>query len=193
MNDPIPDLGLEVPVSLEKPPTAWVGGEHSGERLTAAQRAEIRAQWAAGKSKSKIATELKHSRNTVAAVIDEDGDIGEHLRQTRATRMLVEEEDLRRMRSEVLGDLEEKGKLKPGDLTNAMMVASIAAKDAGVAAPQRVEIAVEHDFSAAAALMNGGEARQPLAFAPIPKTIEAETVLVSDQAPVPVEEKKEAF
>lgn len=165
------ELGLEVPVTLKKP-SAWSGGEHDGTRLTAEQRAQIRSRWAQGCSKLAISKELKHSRNTIAEVIDEDGDIGAHLRETRATRMLVEEEDLRRMRAEVMETLHDKDKLKVGDLNSAMMIGSIAIKDAGGSAPQRIEVSVEHEFHAAAALMTGGT-RQPVSFAPV---MEAEVV-----------------
>lgn len=159
------ELGLNVPVTLPKP-SAWSGGQHSGERLTPVQRAEIRALWSQGFSKKKISEQLKHSRNTIAEVIDEDGEIGAHLRETRATRMLVEEEDLRRQRAEVMETLADGNKLKVGDLNSAMMISSIAIKDAGGSAPQRIEVSVEHEFHAAAALMNGG-AGQAVSFAPV--------------------------
>lgn len=177
MNQETTELGMTVPVNLKKPASAWSGGEHTGERLTPEQRAEIRDLWAAGKSKSKIAKETGHSRNTVASIIDGDPEVGDHLRKTRATRMLVAEEDYRRVRDELMQDLEASGKLKMADLTNAMMVASVAVRDAGGAEPQRLEVSVDHSFKDAAELMNGGATREPLAFAPIPKTIEAELVL----------------
>jgi hypothetical protein len=170
------ELGMSVPVTLKKP-SAWSGGEHDGSRLLPEQRAQIRALWAQGKSKLAISKELQHSRNTIAEVIDEDGAIGAHLRETRATRMLVEEEDLRRLRAEVIEDQSGKGKLKIGDLNSAMMIGSIAIKDAGGSAPQRLEVTVEHEFKAAAELMTGSAARQPVSFAPV---LEAELV------PVPV-------
>lgn len=168
------ELGLTVPVTLKKP-SAWSGGEHDGSRLTGEQRAQIRALWAQGLSKRAISVELKHSRNTIAEVVDEDGEIGAHLRETRATRMLVEEEDLRRMRAEVIEEQADKGKLKIGDLNSAMMIGSIAIKDAGGSAPQRIEVSVEHEFKAAAELMAGSAARQPVSFAPV---MEAEIVPV---------------
>lgn len=168
------ELGMSVPVTLKKP-SAWSGGDHDGSRLTVEQRAQIRALWAQGRSKLAISKELKHSRNTIAEVIDEDGEIGAHLRETRATRMLVEEEDLRRMRAEVMEDLHDKDKLKVGDLNSAMMIGSIAIKDAGGSAPQRIEVSVEHEFHVAAALMTGAATRQPVSFAPV---VEAEIVPV---------------
>ncbi len=171
------ELGLAVPVTLKKP-SAWSGGEHDGSRLTPEHRAQIRALWAQGMSKLKISQELKHSRNTIAEVIDEDGEIGAHLRETRATRMLVEEEDLRRMRAEVIEEQAEKGKLKIGDLNSAMMIGSIAIKDAGGSAPQRIEVSVEHEFKAAAELMAGSASRQPVSFAPV---MEAEIVPVKSE------------
>lgn len=170
------ELGMSVPVTLKKP-SAWSGGEHDGSRLTAEQRASIRALWAQGLSKLAISKQLGHSRNTIAEVIDENGEIGAHLRETRATRMLVEEEDLRRMRAEVIEDLADNKKLKVGDLNSAMMIGSIAIKDAGGSAPQRIEVSVEHEFKAAAELMTGG-ARQPVSFAPV---MEAELVPLTNQ------------
>jgi hypothetical protein len=89
--------------------------------------------------------------------------------------MLVEEEDLRRMRAEVIEDQSDKGKLKIGDLNSAMMIGSIAIKDAGGSAPQRLEVTVEHEFKAAAELMTGSASRQPVSFAPV---LEAELVPV---------------
>lgn len=179
MSEPLTttELGMSVPVTLKKP-SAWSGGEHDGSRLTVEQRASIRALWAQGKSKLAISKELKHSRNTIAEVIDEDGEIGAHLRETRATRMLVEEEDLRRMRAEVMEDLADSKKLKMGDLNSAMMIGSIAIKDAGGSAPQRIEVSVEHEFHVAAALMTGAATRQPVSFAPV---MEAEIVPVTNQ------------
>lgn len=172
------ELGLEVPVSVPKP-SAWSGGGHSGERLTVEQRAQIRALWARGMSKLAISKELKHSRNTIAEVIDENGEIGAHLRETRATRMLVEEEDLRRMRAEVLEDLAEKDKLKVADLNSAMMIGSIAIKDAGGSAPVRVKVEVEHEFKMAAELMAGGTKAKAAPFMPAP-VMEAEVVPVPE-------------
>ena len=170
------ELGMTVPVTLKKP-SAWSGGEHDGSRLTPEQRASIRALWAQGLSKLAISKQLGHSRNTIAEVIDENGEIGAHLRETRATRMLVEEEEFRRQRAEVLEDLEATGKRKMSDLNSALMIASIAIKDAGGSAPQRIEVSVEHEFKAAAELMTGG-ARQPVSFAPV---MEAELVPVTNQ------------
>jgi hypothetical protein len=167
--------GEPLPVTLQKP-KAWSGGEHDGSRLTPEQRAQIRALWGQGLSKLKISQQLHHSRNTIAEVIDEDGQIGAHLRETRATRMLVEEEDLRRMRAEVMEDKAAVGKLSVGDLNSAMMIGSIAIKDAGGSAPQRIEVSVEHEFKAAAELMSGGGMRQPVSFAPAPDFIEAEII-----------------
>ena len=167
--------GEPLPVTLQKP-KAWSGGEHDGSRLTPEQRAQIRALWGQGLSKLKISQQLHHSRNTIAEVIDEDGQIGAHLRETRATRMLVEEEDLRRMRAEVMEDRAAVGKLSVGDLNSAMMIGSIAIKDAGGSAPQRIEVSVEHEFKAAAELMSGGGMRQPVSFAPAPDFIEAEII-----------------
>lgn len=180
MSEKTPDLGMTVPVSLKKT-SAWSGGEHDGSRLTPEQRAKIRALWAHGFSKLAISKELKHSRNTIFEVIDENGEIGAHLRETRATRMLVEEEDLRRMRAEVIEDKADKGKLSVGDLNSAMMIGSIAIKDAGGSAPQRIEVSVEHEFHAAAALMTGG-ARQPVSFAPV---MEAEIVPLTKEEQKP--------
>jgi len=176
------ELGLKVPVTVPKP-SAWSGGEHSGERLTQDQRAQIRDLWTRGYSKLKISKELGHSRNTIAEVIDQDGEIGAHLRETRATRMLVEEEDLRRQRAEVMEDKADAGKLSVGDLNSAMMISSIAIKDAGGSAPQRIEVSVEHEFHAAATLMNGG-ARQPVSFAPVMQAVTAGERLPIAFAPV---------
>lgn len=167
-----PGLGMVVPVNL-KPPSAWSGGEHSGERLLPEQRAQIRALWARGWSKLKIAKELKHSRNSIAAVIDEDGEIGAHLRETRATRMMIEEEDLRRQRAEVIEKKADAGKLSVADLNSAMMIAGIGIKDAGGAAPVRVKIDVEHEFHVAAELMAGTQQQSARPFMP-PPVIEAE-------------------
>jgi hypothetical protein len=176
------ELGIQVPVSVPKP-SAWSGGEHSGERLTQEQRAQIRDLWTRGYSKLKISKELQHSRNTIAEVIDQDGEIGAHLRETRATRMLVEEEDLRRQRAEVMEEKADAGKLSVGDLNSAMMISSIAIKDAGGSAPQRIEVSVEHEFHAAATLMNGG-ARQPVSFAPVMQAVTSGERLPMAFAPV---------
>lgn len=169
------ELGMEVAISLKKP-SAWSGGVHTGERLGAEQRAAIRDLWGRGWSKKKIAEELGHSRNTVAEIIDEDGEVGAHLRETRQTRQLVEEEELRRVRAEVIEQKQEEGKLSVADLNSALLIAGVGIRDAGGSAPQRVEVRVEHEFHAAAALMAGSAqpvARAAASFAPV---IEAEVV-----------------
>lgn len=168
------ELGLEVPVSLPVT-SAWPGGEHDGSRLTLEQRAEIRQLWVEGHSRKKIAEMTKHSRNTVREVIAPTSEVAEHLRSTRASRMLIEEEDMLRLRSELI---EAKGdKVSIGDVNSALMIGGIAIKDAGGAAPLKVEMKIEHEFHMAAGLMAGGIAEQKaVVFAPAPPVLEMEEV-----------------
>ena len=170
-------LPMEVTVSLPKS-DPWPGGEHDGSRLTQAHRAEIRRLWVDGHSRKKIAEMTKHSRNTVREVIAPTPEVAEHLRGTRAARMLIEEEDMLRLRSELI---EAKGdKVSIGDVNSALMIGGIAIKDAGGAAPQRIEVKIEHGFSAAATLMAGAAKALPSAFAPAAPVMDAEEVKITN-------------
>lgn len=167
-----PGLPLDVPVSLPII-SAWPGGEHDGSRLTSEQRSEIRQLWVEGHSRKKIAEMTKHSRNTVREVIAPSAEVAEHLRNSRAARMLIEEEDMLRLRSELI---EAKGdKVSISDVNSALMIGGIAIKDAGGAAPLKVEMKIEHEFHMAAGLMAGGLVEQKaVVFAPAPPVLEVE-------------------
>jgi len=56
------------------------------------------------------------------------------------------------------------------------MIGGIAIKDAGGAAPMRIEVSVEHEFKAAAELMAGSTVHVAAPFAPVPPVIEAELI-----------------
>lgn len=174
MNEVTTELGMRVPVSLPLP-SAWSGGVHDGSRITAEERAEIRQLWVDGHSKKKIAELTRHSRNTIAAAVAPTEEVAEHLRKTRAARMLLHEEELLRVRDEVIEEKYNAGKLSIGDLNSALMIGGIAIKDAGGAAPMKMELKVEHEFSMAASLMAGMPGMKPSApFAPPPPVLEAE-------------------
>lgn len=150
-----PMLPMDVPVSLPKP-SAWTGGDRTGERLTPEQRAEIYQRHMDGQSTFKIAREMKHSRNTIAALLKpDDPAVGEHLQATRKARMLHEEDDILRLRREVMEDKAEAKKLSVSDLTGAAMVASIAIKESGGAAPQRIRVEADPSLIMAAQIFSG--------------------------------------
>lgn len=148
------ELGLDVGVSLPAP-SAWSGGVHSGERLTPDQRAVIRQLWVEGHSKKKIAELTKHSRNTIAEVVAPTAEVEEFLRKSRAARMLLHEEELLRVRDEVIERKYLDGKLSVGDLNSALMIGGIAIKDAGGAAPQRIRVEADPSLLMAAQIFSG--------------------------------------
>jgi AraC-like DNA-binding protein len=174
------ELGMAVAV---KPllPSGWSGGEHSGERLPESERQRILELYAQNWSAKKIAEETKHSRNTIAAILATP-DNAARLRETRAARHLVAEDLLMRDRDDLLETLSKSGKLKLSDINSALMIGGIAIKDAGGAAPMRIEVSVEHEFKAAAKLMAGSTVHVAAPFAPVPPVIEAELILSTDQA-----------
>lgn len=164
------------------PPKAWSGGEHSGERLSAAERKIILDLMAEGESDSEIRRRTGHSRNTIASIAASP-ERAAWLKETRQVRMLAQEDSLMRERTALIEDLEERGKLKLSDLNSAAMITGIAIKDSGGSAPVRVEVNVEHEFKMAAELMTaGGFSNAAASFAPPPPAMEAEVV--------PVEVKK---
>lgn len=169
----------------EPPPRAWSGGEHSGERLSSAERKLILDLMAEGLSDSEIRRRTGHSRNTIASIAASP-ERAAWLKETRAARMLAEEDSLMRERTALIEDLESRGKLKLSDLNSAMMITGIGIKDAGGSAPVRIEVGVEHSFKDAAGLMAGvplaqGKERAASAFAPVQ---EAEVVAVAAEPPV---------
>lgn len=167
--DETPPLDLDVPVSLPKP-SAWSGGKPDGSRLTEEQRAEIYQRHMDGQSTFKIAREMKHGRNTIAALLKpDDPAVGEHLQATRKARQLHEEEDLLRLRREVLEDKAEAGKLSVADLNSAVMIAGIGIKESGGAAPQRIRVEVDVNHHLAAQVFSGQ-------FKPAPLVMEAEVI-----------------
>lgn len=149
------ELGLEVGVSLKKP-DAWPGGIHSGERLTPDQRAEIYQRNMDGQSTFKIAAEMKVGRNTIAALLKpDDPAVTEHLQATRKARQLQEEDDLLRLRGEVMAEKAEAGKLSVGDLNSAVMIAGIGIKESGGAAPVRIRVEADPSLIMAAQIFSG--------------------------------------
>jgi hypothetical protein len=178
------ELGMDVPV---KPllPSGWSGGTHSGERLPEVERQKILELYAQNWSAKKIAEETKHSRNTIAAILATP-DNAARLRETRAARHLVAEDLLMRDRDEVMEKLSASGKLKLSDINSALMIGGIAIKDAGGAAPLRIEVSVEHEFKAAAELMAGSAVQSGAAFALTPPILEAELIdpQISQMTPI---------
>lgn len=153
-----PDLPMDVPVSLPKPGTAWSGGEHDGSRLKPEQRAEIYQRHMDGQSTLKISKEMKVSRNTIDALVKpDDPQVAEHLQSTRKARLLAKEDELMRIRDEVM---EEKakmgmGKLSIGDLNSALMINGIGIKESGGAAPQRIRVEADPSLIMAAQIFSG--------------------------------------
>ena len=173
------ELGMDVPLKplLE---SGWSGGEHSGERLPESERQKILSLYAQNWSAKKIAEETHHSRNTIAAILATPENAA-RLRETRAARHLVAEDLLLRDRDEVIERLSALGKLKLSDINSALMIGGIAIKDAGGAAPLRIEVNVEHEFKAAASLMAGSSVN--VSFATAPPVLEAELILPEDPKP----------
>lgn len=147
------ELGLEVPVSV-KTPEAWSGGEHDGSRLTPQQRAAIMAMLAENWSDKKIAEHTKHSRNTIAA-LRADPARADWLMKTRAARHLAREESLMLEANELMDKLSTNDKLKLADVTSAMIASSMAIKDAGGAAPQRIRVEADPSLIMAAQIFSG--------------------------------------
>jgi len=168
------EIGLSIPIQ-DALPNPWKGGVHSGVRLTPEQRNQVMELLAENLSDSEISKRLGHSRNTIAALAADPARAA-WLKEHRAARLLAAEDSLLRSRTELIGELEDTGKLKVADLNSALMITGIGIKDAGGSAPQRLEVTVEHEFSVAAQLMAGGQDRQPVSFAPSPDIIEAELV-----------------
>lgn len=149
------ELPMEVPVSLPKP-SVWKGGVHDASRLTPAQRADIYDRHLNGDSTFKIARELGHSRNTIAALVrTDDPAVAEHLQSTRKARQLQEEDDLLRLRAEVMASKAEANKLSVGDLNSAVMIAGIGIKESGGAAPQRIRVEADESLLLAAQMFSG--------------------------------------
>jgi DNA-binding transcriptional MerR regulator len=176
MSEEKTELGMIVD-TREPPPPAWSGGEHDGTRLDALERKHIMDLFAEGCSLSEIRRRLGHGRNTIAAVLARP-EVAEKLRETRAARMLLEEEALLRERSDLIDDLSKRGKLKLSDLNSGLMITGIGIKDAGGAAPTRVKVEVEHEFKMAAELMTAGTKTEAKPFMPAP-VMEAELVDVT--------------
>lgn len=177
MNEETTELGMVVD-TIPPPPNPWQGGQHDGSRLSLTEQTLIRDLFMEGASISEIRVKTGHSRNTISKLLATP-QMAAQLRELRAARLLLEEEALMRERADVIETLADKGKLKLSDLNSALMITGIGIKDAGGAAPQRLEVKVEHGLSAAAELM-ASSGRRTAPFMPTPVQ-EAELVPVRSQ------------
>lgn len=173
------ELGMEVPVTLPVPKVPWSDGEHDGSRLTVEERTKVMELLAENMSDNKIAEQTGHSRNTIAALRAHPAR-AKWLQETRAARHLAREESLMLEADEIRGELRDKDKLKLADLTSAQMISSIAIKEAGGSAPQRIRVEADPSLIMAAQIFSGQF--KPVLSAPVMEAEIVEPQVRNDQS-----------